>query len=89
MGELHLNPGDAQAWTRRQFLHTGVAMASAAVTVPQFLTRSAHALPVAGANMTSIPGVDEDRVLVVVQLSGGTARCWVNGAMRCGRSMPI
>lgn len=71
MGELHLNPHEAEAWTRRQFLHTGVAMASAAVTVPQFLSRSAHALPMPMEGLSSISGVDEDRVLVVVQLSGG------------------
>lgn len=71
MGELHLNPGDAQAWTRRQFLHTGLAMTSAALTVPQFLSRSASALPLPAMGCSSISGADEGKVLVVVQLSGG------------------
>jgi len=59
------------AFTRREFLHTGLAMASATVAVPHFLQRSALALPMAAPGLSSIPGVDEDRVLVVCQLSGG------------------
>ena len=70
MGSLHLNPSDAAAWTRRRFLHSGLALTSAALTVPHFIQRSALALeaPLGGA---SRPGVPEDRVLVVLQLSGG------------------
>lgn len=59
------------AFTRREFLHSGLVMASAAATVPWFLNRSALGLPMPGMGMTSIPGVPEDHVLVVVQLSGG------------------
>lgn len=59
------------AFTRRQFLHSGLALASASVALPAFLQRSAFGLPVAAAGMTSIPGVDQNRILVVVQLSGG------------------
>ena len=59
------------AFTRREFLHSGLVMASAAATVPWFLNKSALGLPMPGPGMTSIPGVPEDRVLVVVQLSGG------------------
>ena len=62
---------NAHAFTRRQFLSTGLTMASAAATVPWFLNRSALGLPVASAGLSSIPGVPEDHVLVVVQLSGG------------------
>ncbi len=58
------------AFTRREFLHNGLVMASAAVTVPAFLNASARAM-VAPAGLSSIPGVPEDHILVVVQLSGG------------------
>ncbi|MBL9031567.1 MAG: DUF1501 domain-containing protein [Phycisphaerae bacterium] len=59
------------AFTRRQFLHSGLTLASAAATVPWFINRSALALPGFAAGMSSIPGVPEDHILVVVQLSGG------------------
>lgn len=62
---------NSQAFTRRVFLTRGLVLASAATTIPSFLQRSAFGLPFAGAGMSSIPGVDEDRVLVVVQLAGG------------------
>lgn len=58
------------AFTRRQFLHQGLTLASASLAVPAFLSRSAAALP-HSAWGGAIPGVNEDRVLVVVQLSGG------------------
>ncbi|MFN9930083.1 MAG: DUF1501 domain-containing protein [bacterium] len=59
------------AFTRRRFLAHGLTLASAAVTVPAFLQRSALGLPQPAPGMTSIPGVPEERILVVVQLSGG------------------
>ncbi|MBA4028762.1 MAG: hypothetical protein C0475_06465 [Planctomyces sp.] len=59
------------AYTRRQFVHGGLVLASASVTLPAFLSRSALALPRAVPGAAAIPGVDQDRVLVVVQLSGG------------------
>ncbi len=65
-----MNP-QPTAFTRRQFLSTGLTMASAAATVPWFLNRSAFGLPMAAAGLSSIPGVPEDHVLVVIQLSGG------------------
>ncbi len=68
---LHNNPSEASAFTRREFLHTGLTMASAAVAVPHFLQRSALALPMAAPGLSSIAGVDEDRILVVCQLGGG------------------
>jgi len=58
-------------WTRREFLHGGLIFASASLAVPRFLQASALSLPRAGARASSLPGVPEDRVLVVVQLSGG------------------
>lgn len=59
------------AFTRRQFLHSGLTLASAAVTVPWFLNASVMALPHAAPGMTSMPGVPEDHILVIIQLSGG------------------
>ena len=68
---LHHNPSQAEAWTRRRFLHTGLALASASITVPHFLQASAFGMRQPEPGASSIPGVDENRVLVVVQLSGG------------------
>lgn len=64
---------DRPAYTRRAFLQTGLYMVSAATSVPTFLNRSAVALAAQadGAATSSLPGVPQDRVLVVVQLSGG------------------
>ena len=60
------------AFTRRSFLHRGVALASLATTTPMFIARTADAtgLP-AGSLLSSHPGVPEDHILVVVQLGGG------------------
>ena len=60
----------AGAFTRRVFLQRGVALASAASTIPLLIERSAHALA-PSPGLSSIPGAPEERVLVVVQLSGG------------------
>ena len=68
---LHNNPSDARAFTRRQFLHSGMVFASASVAVPMFLQRSALALARPQPGAASIPGVPEDRILVVVQMGGG------------------
>lgn len=68
---LHHNPSDARAFTRRDLLGRGAVMASASLFAPAFLQASARFLPHASAGMVSIPGVDEGRVLVVIQLSGG------------------
>ncbi|MCA9294581.1 MAG: DUF1501 domain-containing protein [Phycisphaerales bacterium] len=57
---------ETRAWTRRRFLQDGLVLASAAATLPLFLQRSAFALAPSGA-----PGTPDERVLVVVQLSGG------------------
>lgn len=65
----HNDSANARAWTRRELLGNGLVMASAAVAMPSFLQRSAFALPDPAAG--SLPGVPEDRVLVVIQLGGG------------------
>lgn len=62
---------NSAAFTRRQFLHTGLTLASAAATVPWFLNSSALGMPYAAPGLSSIPGVPEDHILVVIQLSGG------------------
>ncbi len=62
---------NATAYTRRHFLGTGLTLASASVALPAFIQRSAFGLPMAAEGMGSIPGVDEDRILVVLQLGGG------------------
>lgn len=66
-----MNFDRAHAFTRRQFLGRGLTLASTAATVPWFLNRSAFGLPTALPGLTSIPGVPEDHILVVIQLSGG------------------
>lgn len=60
------------AYSRRLFLQQGVTLASLASTVPWFIERSAASVmhPL-GSALSSIPGVPEERVLVVVQLGGG------------------
>lgn len=62
---------DPIAFTRRQFLSTGLVLTSAAVTVPSFINRSAFGLPMPAEFMSEIPGVPTDHILVVVQLGGG------------------
>jgi uncharacterized protein (DUF1501 family) len=58
------------AFTRRSFLSTGLVMASAAASVPSFITRSANAM-VNPLGLSSTPGVPDEHILVVVQLGGG------------------
>ena len=62
---------DPNAYTRRQFLRSGIALVSTVSTVPVFLSRSSSVLAQSMGALPSNPGVPEDRVLVVVQLSGG------------------
>ena len=71
MTNLHTNPSDTEAYTRRAFVGRGLMLASAAMAMPAFLQRSAWAMPAVQPGMGSIAGVNEDRVLVVVQLGGG------------------
>ncbi|MEX0745001.1 MAG: DUF1501 domain-containing protein [Phycisphaeraceae bacterium] len=62
---------DHPTFTRRQFLHAGLAMLSTVGSVPAFLPRAASAMADTSMRVTSKAGVPEERVLVVVQLSGG------------------
>ncbi|MFI4881125.1 MAG: DUF1501 domain-containing protein [Phycisphaerales bacterium JB064] len=62
---------DSKAFTRRAFLERGMLLASASVVAPGFVQSTAFGLPSPSAMLSSLAGVPEDRVLVVVQLSGG------------------
>lgn len=60
------------AFSRRVFIRQGVMLASLAATIPHFIQESALGmLAPCGQEGQSRPGVPEERILVVVQLSGG------------------
>jgi len=62
-----------QGMTRREFVKKGLTMVAVGLTAPSFITRTALAMnnPWDVTQLTSRPGVPDDRVLVVVQLGGG------------------
>jgi len=62
-----------QGMTRREFVKKGLTMVAVGWTAPSFLTRTALAMhdPWDVAQVSSRPGVPEDRILVVVQMGGG------------------
>jgi uncharacterized protein (DUF1501 family) len=62
---------DDHAFTRRDLIKHGVLLASASVALPAFLGRSASAMAAAMAGVSSVAGVPDERILVVVQFSGG------------------
>lgn len=63
---------NSHAFTRRKFLYGGLTLASTAWTIPAFLGSSADAMAgMLADGLSSTPGVNEDRILVVVQLGGG------------------
>ncbi len=68
---LHNDPTNAKAYTRRAFIQNSAMLASAALTVPAFIQSSAFAMPKAELGLSSIAGVNEDNILVIIQLSGG------------------
>lgn len=59
--------------TRREFLKSGLTLLASAATVPSFLSRTALAIhdPLDPPLVKSRPGMPDERVLVVIQLSGG------------------
>lgn len=60
------------AYTRRLFLQQGMTLASMAATAPLFIQRTAAGmLQPQGSLLSSMPGVPQDHVLVIVQLGGG------------------
>lgn len=56
-------------FSRRALLQHGLVLASASLTLPAFLERSAFAMT--HPELSSIPGIPDERILVVVQLAGG------------------
>lgn len=59
-------------FTRRRFLQSGLALASAAASVPAFVQRSAWAATAdSDSRVVSQPGKPQERILVVVELGGG------------------
>jgi uncharacterized protein (DUF1501 family) len=70
---MHDTTGTTEnAYTRRMFLNRGLTFASMAATTPLFLERSAGAMTLPlGSLVSSLSGVPDDHVLVVVQLGGG------------------
>ena len=60
-------------YTRRTFIKKSLTVAAVSATIPTFLTRTAFALnnPFENSLLSSRPGIPDDRVLIVVQLSGG------------------
>ena len=52
---------------RRQFLRQAAGLTALTATVPGFLNKTASAF----GKAAPIPGLNDDRVLVVVQLAGG------------------
>jgi uncharacterized protein (DUF1501 family) len=62
---------ERKAYTRRVFLRTGLTLSATAVTTPWFLQRSALAMTDPSGRVSSLAGVPEERVLVVLQLGGG------------------
>lgn len=60
------------AYSRRIFIRQGVMLASFAATLPHFIQESALGMLAPDGSATgSRPGVPDERILVVVQLSGG------------------
>lgn len=59
------------AFTRREFVSRGLVLASAAYSIPAFVSASAHAMTEALGGLTSLPGVPDDHILLVIQLGGG------------------
>jgi uncharacterized protein (DUF1501 family) len=60
------------AYSRRIFIRQGVMLASFAATLPHFIQESALGmLAPDGSATSSRPGVPDERILVIVQLSGG------------------
>ena len=76
MSNDNLNDLANIAFTRRSFLRTGLGglvLASGASHLPTFVSDSASAIAATMNRMgvSSIPGVPDERILVVVQLGGG------------------
>lgn len=60
----------AQLYSRREFMRSGLLLTAAAGTAPSFLARTCLAVD-NPSGLTSVSSATDDRILVVVQLSGG------------------
>lgn len=68
---LTFDPLQPAAFTRRAFISRGLVLASAAASIPTFIHASASAMTDAMGELSSVPGVPDEHILVVIQLSGG------------------
>lgn len=68
-----MNTSKSRLLTRREFISQSLTLAAAATSVPLFLSRTALALqhPLDSPLVKSPPGIPDERILGVVQLSGG------------------
>ncbi|MDP7035291.1 MAG: DUF1501 domain-containing protein [Planctomycetota bacterium] len=59
--------------TRRDFLQKGLGLLSASLVVPSWLSRTAYAIenPLDVRPLQGRPGIPDERILIVLQLSGG------------------
>lgn len=62
---------NTNAFTRREFINRGLVLAAASASIPAFLQASASAMTEALGELTSLPGVPDDHILIVIQLGGG------------------
>lgn len=63
-------PSDPNAFSRRAMLRRGAALASTVPTVPWFVQNLAWGTT-PDPGLASVPGLRDDRILVIVQLGGG------------------
>ena len=62
---------EPRAYTRRVFLQRGATLASTAATIPWFVQNAAAGVMPTTNMISSIPGIPDDRVMVIIQLGGG------------------
>lgn len=66
-----MQPSQPIDWTRRDFLQGSLTLVSAAATIPFWVHAGSRVLAAQDGANPNQPGVPSDRILVVVQLSGG------------------
>ncbi|MFB0985256.1 MAG: DUF1501 domain-containing protein [Phycisphaerales bacterium] len=62
---------EPRAYTRRVFLQRGATLASTAATIPWFVQNAAAGVMPTTSMVSSVPGIPDDRVMVIIQLGGG------------------
>ena len=58
---------EPRAYTRRVFLQRGATLASTAATIPWFVQNAAAGVMPTTNMISSIPGIPDDRVMVISQ----------------------